>query len=428
MKFRLCVIAIVISTIIFSGIGFSAVCAQAKSGIKPGENIRIGVIGPMALRTGAHMMITAQMGIDAYNAAGGIEINGSKHKIELIKIDSNEFANVADAAAGAERAISKDKVHFLIGGVVDEAVSVIQEIAADNEIVFISTSYTVSENHIKHLRKDYDRYKYCFTTASAAATALATAHIGIIETIANAVKAAGVEKPKVAQLVAKSRPGDLILGLTTRVFTAKGMEIVGDWRPSNQATDLRAETAAIKSSKPNIIYTLFSGSAGLVFGKQVKELKIPAIVGGSPASSLFPGQGIEYSVTMMGPQSIAEKISENNVSFYTEFLKRSNNELCVINAYDAAAFLLKAVEKTKSLKADSIIKTLETEHWSAIAGDMKFDPKYHKTKFLNNFRPVYGVQKLPGGKQAIVWPTEKTAIKAAPVEIPAWMIESWKKM
>lgn len=427
MKFRLCVIAIVISMMTFSGISFLGHPAYAKSRIKPGETIKIGVIGPMAMRTGAHMLITAQMGMEPYNTAGGIEINGSKHKVELVKIDSNEFVNVADAATGAERAISREGVHFLVGGVLDEAVAVIQEIAADNEIVYISTAYTVSENHIKHLRKKYDQYKYCFTTASAAATALATAHIGIIETIAEAVKAQGIEKPRVAQLVAKSRPGDAILRLTTKVFTAKGMEIVGNWRPSNQATDLRAETAALKTSNPNIIYALFSGSAGLVFGKQVRELEIPAIVGGSPASSLFPGQGIEYSVTMMGPQSIATKISENNVQFYNEFIKRSNNELCVINAYDATAFLLKAVEKTASLKADSIIKTLETDTWSAIAGDMKYDAKYHKVKYLNNYRPVYGVQKLPGGKQSIVWPITKTAVEAHPVEIPEWMKQSWKK-
>ncbi len=428
MRFRLCVVAIIISMITLSGISFLGHTAHAKSRIKQGETIKIGVIGPMAMRTGAHMMISAQMGIESYNNAGGIEINGSKHKVELIKIDSNEFVNVADAANGAERAIHRENVHFLVGGVLDEAVAVIQEIAADNEIIYISTSYTVSENHIKHLRKDRERYKFCFTTASAAATALATAHVGIIDTIANAVKATGVEKPRVAQLVAKSRVGDAILGLTTKVFTAKGMEIVGNWRPSNQATDLRAETAALKTSQPNIIYALFSGSAGLVFGKQVKELEIPAIVGGSPASSLFPGQGIEYSVTMMGPQSIATKISENNVQFYNEFLKRSNNELCVINAYDAAAFLLKAVQLTASLEADPIIKTLETETWSAIAGDMKYDAKYHKTKFQNNFRPVYGVQKLPGGKQAIVWPTKKTAVEPHPLVIPEWMKKSWKKM
>ena len=423
MKFRRCVVAIVIAVI-----SVSVLPVHAKSSIKKGETIKIGVIGPMALRTGAHMIITAEMGMLPYNTSGGIEINGSRHNVELIKIDSNEFQNVADAAAGAERAISKNGIHFLVGGVLDEAVAVIQEIAADNELIYINTAYTVNENHIKHLRNDYDHYKYCFTTASAAPTALATAHIGIIETISDAVKEAGVKKPKVAQLVAKSRPGDAIIGLTTKVFPAKGMEIVGDWRPSNQAADLRAETAAIKSSHPNIIYAVFSGSAGLVFGKQVNELKIPAIVGESPASSLFPGQGIDYSVTMMGPQSISCKISEKNVAFYHEFLKRSNNELCVINAYDAVAFLLKAVQQAGSLKADRIIKILETETWSAIAGDMTYDPKYHKTKFLNNFRPVYGVQKLPGGKQSIVWPTEKTAVAAQKVSIPEWIKESWEKM
>ena len=387
--------------------------------------IKIGIIGPMDMRTGNHMFITAQMAAEQINASGGIKIGKTKRPVELVKITSNEFKKVTDAIAAAERAITADKVDFLIGGVVAEAVAAIQDIAADNKTIYINSAYFVSKPYIDRMEKDYARYKYCFSTAGLEAADIAKVHLGLVDVVNTAVKKTGVSKVRVAQMVEKTAGGDAIFQTTSMVFPKMGMEIVGSWRPSPTASDLRAETAAIKSSNPNIIYTVFSGAGGIVFGKQLAELKIPAIVAGSPAASLFPKQGIDYSVTMMGPQSIPIKITKTNVAFYEDFLKRSGGELCVNTLYDTIMNLAHNIEVMGSLNTDALIKSMETQEYNGMAGYVKYDPKDHRTIFLKGYKPVYGVQMMPGGKAAIVWPAD-SAVKAQPVHIPQWMIDAWK--
>jgi branched-chain amino acid transport system substrate-binding protein len=392
-----------------------------------GKPIKIGIIGPMDMRTGNHMFITAQMAVEKINAAGGVKVGKEKRPIELIKITSNEFKKVSDAIAAAERAITADKVDILIGGVVAEAVAAIQDIAADNKTIYINAAYFISQPYVDRMTKDYNRYKYCFSTAADEASNIAKVHIGIVDVVNTAIKKSGVSKVKIAQMVEKTAGGDSIIQLTSTVFPKMGMEISGNWRPSPSASDLRAETAAIKSSNPNIIYTVFSGAGGIVFGKQLAELKIPAIVAGSPAASLFPKQGIEYSVTMMGAQSIPIKITKTNLAFYNEFLKRSGGELCVNTLYDAVMNLAHNIEVTGSLDAVALIKSMETQEYDGMAGYVKYDPKDHRVVFLKGYKSTYGVQMMPEGEAAVVWPTD-AAVKAKPVNIPKWMIDAWKNV
>lgn len=391
-----------------------------------GKPIKIGLIGPMDIRSGNHLFISAQIAVDKINASGGVKVGNEKRRVELVKIPSNEFKKVTDAVAAAERAITSDKVDFLVGGIVAEAVAAIQDIAADNKTIYISTAYVVSPQYIARMNKDHDRYKYCFTAASMEYADIGKVHLGVTEVVNQAVKKAGVAKPRVAQMVEKTAGGDAIVGMTNAYFPQMGMEIVGAWRPSPSASDLRAETAAIKSSNPHIIYTVFSGPGGVVFGTQLAELKIPAIVAGSPASSLFPGKGIENSVTMMSAATIPVKITDKNLAFYKEFLKRSGGELCVMSAHDSIMNLAHNIELTGSLDADALVKTMESQEYLGIGGPVKYDPKDHRSIMLNGYKPVYGVQQLPGGKSAIVWPTD-SAVKAVPVQIPSWMINEWKK-
>lgn len=392
----------------------------------PGKPIKIGLIGPMDIRSGNHLFISAQIAVEKINAAGGVKVGNTKRRIELIKISSNEFKKVTDAVSAAERAITADKVDFLVGGIVAEAVAAIQDVAADNKTIYISTAYIVSPQYIARMNKDYDRYKYCFTAASMEYADIGKVHLGVTDVVNQAVKKTGIAKPKVAQMVEKTAGGDAIIGMTTAYFPQMGMEIVGAWRPSPSASDLRAETAAIKSSNPHIIYTVFSGPGGVVFGTQLAELKIPAIVAGSPASSLFPGKGIENSVTMMSAATIPVKISDKNIPFYKEFLKRSGGELCVMSAHDSIMNLAHNIELVGSLDADALVKSMESQEYDGIGGPVKYNPKDHRTIMLKGYQTVYGVQQLPAGKVAVVWPTD-SAVKATPVQVPQWMINEWKK-
>ena len=187
-----------------------------------GKPIKIGIIGPMDMRTGNHMFITAQMAVEKINAAGGVKVGTTRRPIELVKITSNEFKKVSDAIAAAERAITADKVDILIGGVVAEAVAAIQDIAADNKTIYINAAYFISQPYVDRMTKDYNRYKYCFSTAADEASNIAKVHIGIVDVVNTAIKKSGVSKVRIAQMVEKTAGGDSIVQLTSIGISQNG--------------------------------------------------------------------------------------------------------------------------------------------------------------------------------------------------------------
>lgn len=387
--------------------------------------IKIGIIGPMDMRTGNHLFITAQMAADQINAAGGLKVGTTKRPIELIKINSNEYRKIAEAVSAAERAITADKVDFLIGGIQPEATAAIQDIAADHKVIYFKSSFIATQNYLERMAQDYNRYKYCFSSASLTTADIVKTHVGIVDVVANAIRQKGIATPRVAIIIEKTAAGDALFNFMSGSLKGMGMEIVGSWRPSPTAADLRAEAAAIKSSKPHIIYALFSAAAGVVLGKQIKELKIPAIAAGSPGAAVEPEELIPYSVSMQSAAAATVKITENNLPFQKEFTKRSGGEFLVISSYGVLMALAHSIEKVGSLDKDALIKSLETEEISGPVGTYKFDPKSHRVIFLKGFRPVYGIQALAHARTAIVWPTD-SAVKAQPVEIPQWMADAWK--
>src|SRR5512136_2996161 len=97
-----------------------------------GKVIKVGVIGPMEYQMGKHHWMGATLAKDEINAAGGIKVGNSNYKIKLVQVDSNELASPTDAATAAERAITVDKVDFLMGTIRSAAALAVQEVAMDH--------------------------------------------------------------------------------------------------------------------------------------------------------------------------------------------------------------------------------------------------------------------------------------------------------
>ena len=77
------------------------------------------------------------MARDEINAAGGIKVGGKARKIELVRVDTNEMVSPGDATNAMERAITREKADFLVGGFRSEAVLAMQEIAMDYKKLFL---------------------------------------------------------------------------------------------------------------------------------------------------------------------------------------------------------------------------------------------------------------------------------------------------
>src|SRR4030042_5633001 len=101
-----------------------------------GQEIKIGVIGPMKFVQGQGHWNGAIMAAEEINAKGGIQVGDKKMKIKLIQADSNEFITVTDATNAMERLMTQDKVDFVVGGFRTEAVLVMRDIAMENKKIF----------------------------------------------------------------------------------------------------------------------------------------------------------------------------------------------------------------------------------------------------------------------------------------------------
>ena len=145
---------ILISVIIF-------LFAVSPGAVAMGQEIKIGVIGPMKFVQGIGHWNGATMAADEINAKGGIQVGKKKMKIKLVQADSNEFLNVTDATNAMERLMTQDKVDFVVGGFRTEAVLPMQDIAMEHKKIFIGCG-AANPELCERVAKNYNTYKYFF--------------------------------------------------------------------------------------------------------------------------------------------------------------------------------------------------------------------------------------------------------------------------
>lgn len=133
--------------------GFTASYAQ--------DVIKIGVIGPMKFVQGIGHWNGATLAAEELNAKGGIQVGPKKMKVELVQADFNEFLSIPDATTAMERLITRDKVHFIVGGFRTEAVLAMQDIAMEDKKIFIGVGAAHDELCLR-VARDYKTYKYWF--------------------------------------------------------------------------------------------------------------------------------------------------------------------------------------------------------------------------------------------------------------------------
>ena len=241
-----------------------------------GQEVKIGVIGPMKFVQGIGHWNGATMAADEINAQGGIQVGKKKMKIKLVQADSNEFLNVTDATNAMERLMTQDKVDFVVGGFRTEAVLPMQDIAMEHKKIFIGCGAAHPEI-CERVAKNYNTYKYFFRGTPFNSTYLVRAafiHLGTVGAVFK--QSLNIPKIKVAVVMEKALWADPMVPAAEATIPKMAMEVAGIWRPSSIATDVTAELSAIQRSEANIIFEIFSSSVGIPFSRQAGELKVPA--------------------------------------------------------------------------------------------------------------------------------------------------------
>jgi branched-chain amino acid transport system substrate-binding protein len=371
------------------------------------NTIKIGVVGPMAFVQGEDHWAGAELARDAINSAGGVKVGGKKRKIELVKIDTNEMQSVADATNALERAVTRDKVDFLVGGFRSEAVLAMQAVAMDYKKLFVgcgAADAKLGEN----VAKDHDRYKYWFRLTPLASPDLGKSVFTILATIAGTVrKELKTAKPKVAILAEKVVWTEAIVKAAQAKLPAMKMEVVGTWQPSPVATDVTAELAAIERAGADIVFTVLSGPVGVVVGRQMGERSTKAVAFGINVEAQKDGflaatNGKGNYVSTLDTYGEA-KMTPKTLPFIKAFKKRfGRHPTYTAGTHDALYLLKTAIEKAGSLEADKLVTVLESTKFVTAASNLEFT-KTHD--------PAWGVGKTSGvgvqwqnGKKVPFWP------------------------
>jgi branched-chain amino acid transport system substrate-binding protein len=406
------------------------------------DTIKIGVIGPMTFMQGQQHWYGAEMAADEINEAGGIVVGNMTMPIELVQIDSNEILSVPDAATAMEKAITVDKVDFLVGGFRTEAVLAMQDIACDNQKIFLGCGSASKEQCVR-VAEDYDKYKYWFRVTPINDELLVMDSFLILDTVINTVKdQLGIEEVKIALVMEKAEVGDLIVLACEHLIPAlgEGIELVGTWRPSPTATDVTAELSAVKDSGAHIIMTYFSGPVGVVYAKQWGELEIPAASAGINVEAqkmgfwdATGGKG-NYDVTLNTYARIEQ--TDKTIPFYDKFVERTGEfPTYTAGTYDALYILKDAIERAGTLDADAVVVELEKTEYFASAGRIVFT----STEVGNPHDLMWGPEYVTGigtqwqdGELLCVWPPVDGSWNGlvyegtVPYKIPPWVIDYWE--
>jgi len=386
-----------------AGMLLSATAALAQSSIK------IAIVGPMAFVQGENHWAGAEMARDEINKAGGISVGGKKRKIELVRVDSNEIQSVPDATNAMERAITREKADFVIGGFRSEAVLAMQEVAMDYKKIFLGCGAADAKLGA-NVEKNYERYKYWFRVSPLNSPDLGKTLFAVLGTIAGQVRAElKKETPKVAILAEKVIWTEAIVKAAQANLPKMKMEVVGLWQPSPTATDVTAELAAIDRAGADMVFTALSGPVGIVVGRQMAERKMHAVAFGINVEAqkdgfweATAGKG-NYVATL---DTYAEvEMTPKMIPFVRAFKERFHKSPTYNAAtYDAIDLLKTAIEKAGTTDADKLVPILEQTQSVGTGGQLEFTKSHD---------PVWGIGKTSGiavqwqnGRKVPFWPPE----------------------
>lgn len=383
------------------------------------ETIKIAVLGPMAFVQGENHWAGAEMARDEINKAGGISMGGKKLKIELIRVDTNEIQSVPDATNAMERAITRDKADYVIGGFRSEATLAMQEVAMDNQRLFLGCGAADAKLGA-NVEKDYARYKYWFRITPLNSPGLGRTIFAVLGDIAAQIRRdLKKETPKVAILAEKVMWTEALVAAAQANLPKMKMEVVGVWQPSPVATDVTAELAAIDRTGADMVFTILSGPVGIVVGRQMGERKMKAIAFGINVEAQKDGfwqataGKANYLATL---DTYAEvEMTPTTVPFVKAFKERfKRSPTYNAGTYDAIGLLKEAIEKAGAREADKLVPVIEKMTYVGTGAILEFD-KAHD--------PVWGIGKDTGiavqwqdGQKVPFWPGQVKGMK--PFKLP----------
>jgi len=372
------------------------------------KEIKIGVVGPMYYVPGEHHRYGAVMAAEEINDQGGIKVGDDMYKVTIVQANSNELFSVADATSAMEKLVTVDKVDFVMGGIRTEAVLAMQDIAMENNTIFLGCGAATPELCTR-VTEDYDTYKYWFRVTPVNSNYLGVVSFELLGMVAGQIVSELGEAPKVAVLAEQAVWAESIVTAAEANLPGQGIEVVGTWRVSSTADQVTSELTAIENAGANIIFTALSGPVGLQYATKWGELEIPAASVGINVEAQdggfwdATGESGNYECTLNMYARVG--ITDLTIPFYDAFVDEVGGPPTYnAGTYEALYILKDAIESADTLDSDALVEQLETTDRIGAAGRMVFGDD-HDITWGPGYVSALGVQWLDGDMRC-VWPPD----------------------
>jgi len=377
-------------------LGTLAIAAHAQNTIKIGAPLALtGSLADEAKK----QQVAYAMWRDRVNAAGGINVGGTKMKVELVESDYQ--SNAQRAQQMAEKMISQDKVDFMTSPFGSGHTKVVAGVAERYGVPVVAPS--ASSESV------FDQgYKYLFGTLAP--------NGGLVQTM---TKLFTQQMPNVKTVAILGRedvfPKSMAVSMQ-EAAKAAGLTIVHDELYPVGNLDFSASMSKIKAAKPDWIYVTGYDKDLILARKQMADLGVTA-----PIVTMVTGPAYPEFINNLGKLAdnvssvtwwhqatpyTADDVFGSTKAFHDEYVSRAKAEPDYVGASSAAALvaLQKAIEKAGTLDKAKVRDALAALDITTFYGPIKFG-----ANGMNAGRELPVIQ-VQGGKVVLLYPE---AIKQA---------------
>lgn len=348
------------------------VCFLFSVSVASAKIIRIGGVAPLtggSATFGASTRNGCKLAFDEVNAAGGIDIGGTKYLINLVFEDDQGSPEVA--ANAFRKLIDQDEVVAIIGSVMSKCTLAGAPIAQDAGVPVISPTST---NILVTQTGDYI-FRACFIDPFQGAVVASFSYNDL--------------KAKTAAVIFDNA-NDYTKGLAEVFkpsFEKLGGKVVAyeSFTGEDQTTDFSAQLTNIKAANPEVIFLAAYYAAAALEAKQARALGITVpFVGadGWDSSELtkLAGEAIEggYFCNHYSPED-PRPINQNYLKKYKETFGETPDALATL-AYDAALILIDSLQRAGSTDGAAIRDAMAATNMECVSGQITFDENRNPIK------------------------------------------------
>ena len=369
------------------------------------------------------------LAVDEINAAGGVDVGGTKRPFQLEVIDTRDLepsVPTSDALLAVEKLILENQADFIVGGPVrsEAALASMDLMNKYKKVQILSTGALTPDINTK-ISEEHDKYKYTFRISGEAKSI-----VGDIITVLEDIHAKhGLDQGYIIiQDVAHARSGGDILNklLTDNGWTIHGLDVY----PTG-TTDFSSSLLKAKDAGAQVLILWMDMPESSVLLKQWYDLQVPALPFGSILAAAEQ-PGFWDATEGKGEFAVANLVNAGNAwtemndwaqNFFKAYEERWGvppEAYGTSSSYMTAYVLKDAIERAGSLDPDAIIKALEETDLMGVYGRIKFDPQTHQV--VHSVDPEEGAVgtmiQWQAGDRVTIFPP---AAAVGELKLPPWM-------